>query len=166
LGLTCEDIDLTNQTLTVRRSLSIIGRELRFQEPKTESSKRTIAVGPATIASLKAHRQNQTEARLAVESWDDEMNLVFSRADGRPIRPDYVTKRLRRLVQNAGLEWIRLHGLRHTMASIALQNGTDIATVSERLGHSDTNVTARIYLHGSVESDRLAASALDDVLHG
>ena len=64
------------------------------------------------------------------------------------------------------MEWIRVHGLRHTMASIALQNGTDIATVSERLGHSDTNVTARIYLHGSVESDRKAATALDDILDG
>ena len=94
------------------------------------------------------------------------MNLVFSRESGRPIRPDYVTKRLKRLVHDAGLEWIRVHGLRHTMASLALQNGTDIATVSERLGHSDTNVTARIYLHGSVESDRQAANALDGVLHG
>ncbi len=118
-----------------------------------------------TIASLKAHRLAQTEDRLAVESWDDEMNLVFSREDGRPIRPDYVTKRLRRLVEDAGLEWIRVHGLRHTMASLALQNGTDIATVSERLGHSDTNVTARIYLHGSEGTDRFAAAALDDVLH-
>ncbi len=94
------------------------------------------------------------------------MDLVFSGEDGRPIRPDYVTKRLKRLVQDAGLEWIRLHGLRHTMASIALQNGTDIATVSQRLGHSNTHVTARIYLHGSEESDRQAATALDGVLHG
>ena len=119
-----------------------------------------------TIASLKAHRLAQTEDRLAVESWDDEMNLVFSREDGRPIRPDYVTKRLKRLVQDSGLEWIRVHGLRHTMASLALQRGTDIATVSHRLGHTNTHVTARIYLHGRVESDREAASVLDGVLHG
>lgn len=165
LGLTWEDIDLESQTLTVRRSLGHVGPDLRFQEPKTESSKRTIAMGPSTIDSLKAHRMVQTEDRLAVESWNDEMNLVFSGADGRPVRPDYVTKRLRRLVKDAGLEWIRVHGLRHTMASVALQNGTDIATVSERLGHSDTNVTARIYLHGSKGTDRLAATALDDVLH-
>ena len=110
--------------------------------------------------------KDQTESRLAAGSWDDEMNLVFSGESGRPIRPDYVTKRLKRLVEEAGLEWIRLHGLRHTMASLALQAGADIATVSERLGHSDTNVTARIYLHGSVESDRQAASVLDGVLHG
>jgi len=52
------------------------------------------------------------------------------------------------------------------MASAALQNGTDIATVSQRLGHSNTHVTARIYLHGSAETDRQAAADLDGVLLG
>ena len=82
------------------------------------------------------------------------------------MRPDYVTRRLKRLVTEAELPWIRLHGLRHTMASIALHNGTDIATLFERLGHRNTRVTTEIYLHGSKESDREAADALDTVLHG
>jgi integrase len=67
-------------------------------------------------------------------------------------------------IASCGLPWIRLHGLRHTMASLALRNGVDIATVSERLGHADTNITARIYLHGSKESDRAAADLLDAAL--
>ncbi len=54
----------------------------------------------------------------------------------------------------------------HTMASIALRNGTDIATVSEQLGHVDTGITARTYLHGSKESDRAAADVLDVALRG
>jgi integrase len=52
------------------------------------------------------------------------------------------------------------------MASLALQNEIDIATVSQRLGHADTGITARIYLHGSKESDRAAADTLDVALHG
>ena len=60
----------------------------------------------------------------------------------------------------------RLHGLRHTHASLLILAGVDIATVSERLGHADANITARIYLHGSKESDRAAADALDAALHG
>lgn len=59
-----------------------------------------------------------------------------------------------------------LETMRHTMASLALQNGVDLATVSEGLGHSDTGITARIYLHGSKESDRGAADALDTALQG
>jgi integrase len=92
--------------------------------------------------------------------------MIFTKPNGEWLRPDYVTRSLKKLAAEAGVPWIRLHGLRHTMASLALQNGTDIATVSERLGHSDTGVTTRVYLHGSKESDRQAADALDATLHG
>ncbi|MFP3883624.1 MAG: tyrosine-type recombinase/integrase [Actinomycetota bacterium] len=164
LALSWGAVDLSERTISVRRSLSIVERSLRFQEPKTSSSRRTIAVGPVTISALSAHRRRQNEQRLVAESWDDELDLVFSDDGGNPLRPDTVTKRLKNLVNECGLEWIRLHGLRHTMASIALQNGTDIATVSQRLGHANTHVTARIYLHGSEESDRKAAESLDNAL--
>ena len=92
--------------------------------------------------------------------------MIFTTPTGGRLRPDFATRRLKKLVSEAGLPWIMLHGLRHTMASIALQNGTDIATVSERLGHADTSITTRIYLHGSKESDREAADVLDAALHG
>ena len=74
---------------------------------------------------------------------------MFTGQGAGPIGPDHVSKRLQHLVHHAGLVWIRVHGLRRTTASLALQNGTDIATVSERLGHSNINVKARIYLHTS-----------------
>lgn len=77
-----------------------------------------------------------------------------------------MTRRLKRLVAEAALPWVRLHGLRHTMASLALQNGVDVATVSQRLGHADVGVTMKIYLHGSKDSDRAAADVLDAALHG
>lgn len=116
------------------------------------------------MSALRDHRRRQQETRLAAETWDETLDLVFTGSHGEPIRPDYVTKRLKNLVDRAGLDWIRLHGLRHTMASIALQNGTDVATVSQRLGRSNTNVTLRIYLHGSEESDRQAAGVLDELI--
>jgi integrase len=134
--------------------------------PKTKTSTRTITVGQSVIAALHDHRRRQTQDRLAAETWSNEENLIFTNPTGGRLRPDYVTPRLKTLVVEVGLPWIKVHGLRHTMASIALQNGTDIATVSERLGHADTGITARIYLHGSKESDRAAADALDAVFHG
>ena len=134
--------------------------------PKSAGSVRTVRVGASVIDTLRGHRARQAASKLAAGEGYHPDGLVFVKPDGSPLRPDYVTGRLRTLVARAGLEWIRLHGLRHTMASIALQNGTDIATVSERLGHSDPSVTTRIYLHGSEESDRAAAHILDRVLHG
>jgi integrase len=116
-----------------------------------------------------AIRQRQlriANSALAAVGWGNDEEFVFTTATGEWLRPDYVTRRFKRLVAEAELPWIRLHGTRHTMASIALQNGTDIATVSERLGHRNTRVTTEIYLHGSKESDRAAADAVDAALHG
>ncbi len=166
IGLQWDDIDLSAGVVTVRRSLSNVGNQPVFQEPKTESAKRAIAVGESTVVRLRQHRSDQAAVRLAAAEWRNDRDLVFTTADGRPVRPEAVTRRLKRIVQRAGLEWIGVHGLRHTMASLALQAGTDIATVSQRLGHANTQITARVYLHGSTESDRAAAFALEDLLNG
>ena len=116
----------------MRRTLSNVGNQPRFQEPKTPSARRTIAIGGSVIRSLVEHRKRQAAARLASQAWESEHDLVFTGQNGQLLRPEMVTRRLRRLVDEAGLDWIGVHGLRHTMASVALQNVTDIATVSQR----------------------------------
>lgn len=166
LALRWDDVDFELRTVSVSRSLGLLDGVPTMSYPKTKTSTRTISVGPSVIEALQAHRRQQAENRLAADTWNSDEDLLFTNADGERLRPDYVTPRLKKLVARAGVPWITVHGLRHTMASIALQNGTDIATVSERLGHADTSITARIYLHGSQESDRQAADALDEALHG
>jgi integrase len=163
LGLRWDDIDFKDRTVSVSRSLGVLDGTLMMSYPKTKASTRTVSVGPSVIDALQAHRGKQTKVRLAAEDWPDNEGHMFLTESGGIVRPEFVTRRLKHLVNDAGVPWIRLHGLRHTMASLALQNGVDIATVSERLGHADTNITARIYLHGSKESDRAAASALDAI---
>jgi len=166
LGLRWDDIDFKGRTVSVSRSLGVVDGGLVMSYPKTKASTRTISVGSSVIDALQAHRRKQTQVRLAAESWPHSDRHIFMTESGGMVRPEFVTRRLKHLVSEAGVPWIRLHGLRHTMASLALQNGVDIATVSERLGHADTNITARIYLHGSKESDRAAADVLDAALHG
>lgn len=166
LGLQWKDIDLNERTVSVRRSLGLLNCVPTMSSPKTRKSTRVISVGSSVSDALRDHRYRQAQERLAAEAWGTDEGFVFTTATGEWLRPDYVTRRFKKLVADAELPWIRLHGTRHTMASIALQNGTDIATVSERLGHENTRVTAEIYLHGSKESDREAANALDAVLHG
>jgi integrase len=166
LALRWDDVDIEDRTLSVSRSLVLQDGGPTMSIPKTNTSIRTISVGRSVIEALQSHRRRQAEDRLAADTWSDEEDLIFTNATGGRLRPDYVTPRLRKLVAEAGVPWVTVHGLRHTMASIALQNGTDIATVSERLGHADTSITARIYLHGSQESDRAAADVLDAAFHG
>jgi integrase len=163
LGLRWDDIDFQDRTVSVSRSLGVLDGTLMMSYPKTKASTRTISVGSSVIDALRDYRRKQAEARLAAVSRPSSEGHIFVTESGGMVRPEFVTRRLKYLVSEAGLPWIRLHGLRHTMASLALQNGVDIATVSERLGHADTNITARIYLHGSKESDRAAASTLDAI---
>ena len=122
-----------------------------------------LLIAKRTIEALRQHRVWQAAEQLAAEDWADS-GLVFTEPDGQWLRPDRVYVTLRRLVEQAGVPSIGVHGLRHTMASLALQNGTDIATVSQRLDHSDTSVTTKVYLHGSEETDRAAAEVLERVV--
>jgi integrase len=166
LALRWDDVDFEGRTVSVSRSLTMQEEGPTMKDPKTKTSTRTISVGRSLIEVLQAHRRRQAQDRLASDEWDNGEGLIFTNSTGGRLRPDYVTPRLKKLVAEARLPWIRLHGLRHTMASLALQNGVDIATVSERLGHANTRITAQIYLHGSKETDRAAADALDAALHG
>lgn len=163
LALQWSDLDLDTATISISKALIQVGGVPTMSPPKTANSKRTIAIGRETVESLKAHRLRQNAERLASKEWVDG-GYVFTRIDGSLMRPDQVYVAFKRLVDQAEVPWIRLHGLRHTMASLALQNGVDVATVSERLGHADVGITTRTYLHGSAESDRQAALTLDQLL--
>ncbi len=85
--------------------------------------------------------------RLAAgPAWEDS-DLVFCRTDGTPIHPDYFSHAFTRIVETSGLPRIRLHDLRHTHATLALQAGIHPKVVSERLGHANASITMDIYSH-------------------
>jgi integrase len=121
-------------------------------------------VDPGSVDRLRAHKEVQTLERAAWgAAWHDS-GLVFTREDGRPLRPEYVTRHFQRLAAEAGLPVIRLHDLRHTNASIALAAGVDIKVVSDRLGHSTTAITADLYTHVNRTVGRAAADRIAEVL--
>ena len=76
-----------------------------------------------------------------------DRNLVFSRPDGTPEKPDHVTEAFRWLARRLGLQGMRLHDLRHTHASLMLAQGVHPKMVSERLGHSSIVITLNTYSH-------------------
>ena len=85
--------------------------------------------------------------------------------------PDTVTAKFKSIIRNYNAQCppseqlpdISLHGLRHTVASVLINQHTDIATVSKRLGHSRTSVTLDIYTHAVQKADKAAAELLDDI---
>lgn len=96
---------------------------------------------------LRRQRETQNLERAAWGPAWNEAGLIFTREDGRPLRPEYVTRHFLALALKTGLPVIRLHDLRHTNASLALSAGVDLKVVSERLGHSQLAITADLYTH-------------------
>ena len=86
------------------------------------------------------------------------------KADGsRPWRPDVVTNRFAKLRHRLDLDGVRLHDLRHFVATRMLAQGADVRTVAGRLGHADATTT-RVYSHFLPERDREAAEQLDELI--
>lgn len=92
----------------MRQSLNSAAGKLEFLPPKTAGSKRSLAVDPATMAALRSHRRGQFEERLACGPAYRELDLVFRREDGTPVRPDSLSRSFATLVRTAGLPRIRL----------------------------------------------------------
>jgi integrase len=158
LGLTWPEIDLTNATLTVSQQLLEDNGTLIFAPPKTEASRRTIPLDRATVTVLRRHHREQRQ-RQRDGTRHAPTGLVFSKDDGTPFRPEYVTRHFQQLAKDAGLPPIRLHDLRHGAASLALAAGTDLKVVQDLLGHSSIVLTADTYTSVLPELARDAAEA-------
>ena len=161
LGLRWQDLDLDQATLRVRQNLVEVDGRLVFQEPKTKSGRRSVALFPVTVQKLREHRTIQLQQRLqAGPAWDDH-DLVFSTPDGKPLYPSNLTTRFRKLVSETDLPPITLHGLRHTHATLMLKDNMHVKIMSERLGHSIIALTLDTYAHVLPDMQRQALEAVD-----
>jgi len=151
-GLRWSDIDLDHRQLEIIRQRTTAGHQVIECQPKSAASARIIALDKHTVTVLRAHatRQRQErERRLAAgKDWADT-GYVFTRADGTPIHPTYLTQRMRTLVKRAGLPPIRLHDLRHGAASLAHTAGAELKIVQDQLGHASIVITADVYTKAS-----------------
>jgi integrase len=159
LGLRWVDVDLENGRLSVRRALIPIDREV-VSEPKTAKGRRVIALDPATVEVLKAQAARQGDER---KDWDEgwvESGLVFTAENGEALDPESVSRYFRQAVKKAMLPRIRLHDLRHTHATLALQAGIHPKVVSERLGHATVSITLDTYSHAIPAMQEEAATLI------
>ena len=163
-GLRWADLDLEAGTLRVSATRVVVDYKVIASEPKTEGSRRTIALDPATVAALKGHRSRQREERMKWGIPWDLSGLVFTRENGEGYHPQRFTQMLAARAKKAGLPPIKLHALRHGHATTALEAGVPLKVVSDRLGHSSIAITADTYSHVSVEVDRAAADQIAAVV--
>lgn len=165
LGLRWEDVDLQRGVVsvqqTVQRSRSA---GLHVKEPKTQRSRRLVTLPAMAVEALRKHRLEQQKQRFFMGHEYQDHGLVFPRLDGRPQNPDTFSKAFEVIVAKAGLPHIRLHDLRHTHATILLQQGVNPKVVSERLGHSTVNLTLDTYSHVLPGIQEEVAQKVDNLL--
>ena len=152
LGLKWEDIDLERGDLRVRRQISRINGEVVEAPLKTKNAYRTLPLAEDTVSVLKEQRR-----KVGNSPW------VFPSPNGGPISPDSVLHMLHRVLKRAGLPKVRFHDLRHTFATLALQNGVDVKTVSGMLGHFSAGFTLDTYAHITSAAQRQAAQTMGSV---
>ena len=167
LALRWQDIDPVFSQVYVNRSLHRLkDGSYIFAEPKSAKSRRTIALSPSVILTLKEHQEKQEAMRamLGIPLKDDD--LVFSDVEGKPLLPNTVTHAWIKLVRRIGLKGIRLHDARHSHASLMLKAGTHPKIVQERLGHSSVTITLDTYSHVAPGLQEAAAESFDKLLNG
>jgi len=170
LGLRWGDIRLDNGHVAITRTLVTVdvrhdgSTGAAWSTPKTTKGKRSIALDPATIETLRRYARHQAAelARLGLDQSAD--SLVVAEPDGSLIHPKTFSYRFSRLVRDAGVPTISVHGVRHTHATLALELGIHPKIVQERLGHSTIAVTLDTYSHVSMDLQAQAAQALSQAL--
>ena len=166
LGLRWPDVDFDRKRVSIQRSLVSVGYEVMVSAPKTQRGKRQVALDEVTVATLRKHRKHQLEERISVgRGWEDS-DFVFTREDGHFVHPDRFSKLFNSLVRASGLARIRLHDLRHTYATLALQAGIHPKVVSERLGHASVSITLDTYSHAVPALQEDAAERVAELLFG
>lgn len=165
LGLRWRDLDLDAGRVTIQSTRVRFANRVERSTPKTARGNRTITVGPATVAALRAWRKQQASDRLLMGAgWQNGDDLVVTIADGSAPNPEAFSNLFAKLVKRAGLPPIRLHDLRHSYASAALRDGVPVKVVSQRIGHADVGVTLKVYAHVLPGDDEAAAHAADGLL--
>ena len=168
LGLRWDDVDFDYDCIYVRQQLQqkqIKGDFSYFLAPPKEGKQRKIILAQNAMQVLRHQRAKQLEQRLAAGAlWDNSFHLVFTNDFGQPLNRRTVYKHLKRILLDCGMGNYTFHSLRHSFATISLENGDDIKTVQTNLGHYAASFTLKTYAHVSDQMQRNSAARMDALI--
>lgn len=154
LALLWSDLDVENMTISVTKQVNRINGQLKVSQPKTSNSIRTIPIPKQAVDLLI----------LEHEKHPDNPYMFPSPKTGTMYDPDSFRHTHEKILVAAGIEHIRFHDLRHTFATLSLQNGVDVKTLSNTLGHYSAGFTLDTYTHTTQRMKREAADTIGSVI--
>jgi len=164
------DIDFEEHTIRITRTYYNPKNNIQKYDlgpPKTKASKRTIKVSERVIKELELHRARQNKAKMRQRDiWHDK-DFIFTvdKYPGYPIYIKLIEGRMARLLKLADLQKeLTPHSLRHTHTSLLAEADVGLEEIMERLGHTDDDVTRRVYLHVTKDMKKEAALKFDQLM--
>lgn len=163
-ALRWSDIDFEKHTLLIDNSLKVINGIADEEQAKTESSKRTIYISDSTLEVLKEYKKWQDEyIKEQGTDWQGT-DRVFTSRTGSYMHPDTCGKIINKVLTKYNLSKVSFHELRHTSATILLENGISPKATSQRLGHANSKITLEIYAHVFDDTKKASANIINNVL--
>lgn len=165
MGLRWADLSWQHGTLHVQRQVQRVdGQGWQYVEPKTRASRRIVPLSSQMLMALRAHqKQQKLQRELKGARWD-ENGLIFTNSVGNPLDASNMRKEFNRVLAAAGLPRVRFHDLRHTAASLMLNNHVPLIVAARMLGHQRPSVTLDIYGHLYHDKQSQAAEILEGLV--
>lgn len=165
LGFEWKDIDFDSGIISVNRtSLFSKDKGTYTSTPKTKTSQRSLKLPDAVMQQLKQFRTEQNIERLKLgDQWHDT-DRIFTAWNGEPMGVDSARHWLTKFCKRNDIPYVNVHSFRHLNASLLINNGVDVRTVSATLGHSQTSTTLNIYAHAFQEAQAKASEAVANAL--
>jgi integrase len=165
LGLEWSKVNFDKATIDISQVVVKGLKGSSIKGPKTKRSKRVVSLPPSVVEELKLFHLHWKKEKLKMgELWiEKDREWLFCNEDGTHFYPTTPTTWWRRFTKRASVRFIRLHDLRHTSATLLINQGVHAKIISERLGHSDIRVTMNTYGHALQKADQEAANKLDNL---
>jgi integrase len=165
LGLRWRDVNFVNNTIHINQQIVKTDKEIIIKDLKTKLSNRVLDIPPTTMKELKLHQTRQKKEKLLCGSGWVKTGLVFTDEIGQLIKPDAFYKAFKKILKEIELPDIRLHDLRHSYALMCLQEGVEIKTLQETLGHYSASFTLDFYGHASKQMKKESADKIENVIN-
>lgn len=170
-GLEFKHFDFEKKTLSIEQALTYSteqGYQIHPIKKGGKDGSRIVSLSPNLIEPVKKLKKARKEERFAFKKEDmwrgGKYNFILSHSNGRPFNPWSMQNWWERFIKRHGLKYTNIHALRHTSATLLINQGVHAKVISDRLGHSNISTTMDIYGHVLKEADERSTELLDEAL--